>query len=158
MTRDGPFVFGSGSPEETRELGRRVGAAAGPGTLLALVGELGAGKTQFVKGLAAGAGVPDERAVTSPTFVLLNLYAGRVRVAHFDLYRLETVDLPSLGFYDVRDDSIVVVEWAEKVDERLLGDHVRVSFEVTGETARRLRFEARGPRGGAFLAGLNLSP
>jgi tRNA threonylcarbamoyladenosine biosynthesis protein TsaE len=135
-----------------------VGEACGPGALLALIGDLGAGKTRFVKGVALGAGVPDENAVTSPTFVLMNLYPGRFRVAHFDLYRLESVDLRSLGFHDFRDDSLLLIEWAEKADEKLLGDHVRVSFEVTGETARRLMFQARGPRSESLLRGLNLYP
>jgi tRNA threonylcarbamoyladenosine biosynthesis protein TsaE len=146
------------SAEETGALGRRLGAAAGPGTLLALTGELGAGKTRFVKGVASGLGVRDEGCVTSPTFVLMNLYEGRHRIAHFDLYRLETVDLASLGLADLRDDSVVLIEWAEKADERLMGDHVRVSFEVTGEKSRRLMFQARGPRSRALLDSLNLSP
>ena len=147
----------STSPEETMGLGRRVGAACPPGTLLALVGDLGAGKTRFVKGVAAGLGIAED-AVTSPTFVLMNLHPGRLRLAHFDLYRLESVDLPSLGFYDVREDGVVVMEWADKVDENLLGDHVRVEFAFTGETSRRLIFHARGERSEKLLRDLNLTP
>lgn len=146
------------SPEETTALGRRVGEGATAGTLLALMGELGAGKTRFVKGVALGAGVPDENLVTSPTFVLLNLYSGRLPIAHFDLYRLDAVDLPSLGFYDVRREAVVLIEWAEKVAESLLEDHVRVTFEVTGERSRRLMFQARGPRSEALLRAVNLYP
>lgn len=145
------------SPEETSELGRRVAEQCGPGTLLALVGDLGAGKTRFVKGLAAGLGIEPD-GVTSPTFVLMNLHAGRLRLAHFDLYRLDAVDLPSLGFYDVRDDGVVVMEWADKADEKLLGDHVRVEFSITGETSRRLIFHARGERSKNLVRDLNLSP
>lgn len=145
------------SPEETEELGRRLGAAAAPGVRMALVGELGAGKTRFVKGVARGLGVADEAAVTSPTFVLLNLHPARVPLAHFDLYRLEAPDLAALGFYDVRDEAVVVLEWGDKVDERLLGDHLRVSFEVTGPSSRRLRFEPRGPRSEGVLRAANLS-
>ncbi|MBI3858114.1 MAG: tRNA (adenosine(37)-N6)-threonylcarbamoyltransferase complex ATPase subunit type 1 TsaE, partial [Planctomycetes bacterium] len=99
-----------------------------------------------------------EDEVTSPTFVLMNLHAGRLRLAHFDLYRLDRVDLPSLGFTDVRDDGVVVLEWADKVEEKLLGDHVRIEFDLTGETSRRLMVHARGERSAKFLAGLNLSP
>ena len=145
------------SPEETAALGRRFGAACAPGTLLALIGDLGAGKTRFVKGLAAGLGIAEDQ-VTSPTFVLMNLHQGRQRLAHFDLYRLESVDLPSLGFYDVRDDGVVVLEWADKVDEKLLGDHVRVEFTLTGESSRRLMIHARGERSAEFVRALNLSP
>ncbi len=144
------------SPEETLEAGRRVGAASGPGTLLSLSGDLGAGKTRFVKGLGLGLGLEDPDVVTSPTFALLNIYPGRFPLAHFDLYRLDTVDLPSLGYADVRDTSVVALEWGEKADSGLLGDHVRVNFEITGETSRRLMFSAQGPGSEALLKKLNL--
>jgi tRNA threonylcarbamoyladenosine biosynthesis protein TsaE len=145
------MIVDSRSPEETWDLGRRLGAVSGAGTLIALVGELGAGKTRFVKGLAVGLGVADEDGVISPTFVLMNLHEGHVRFAHFDFYRLDAVDLPSLGFYDVRDECAVVIEWADKVDARLLGDHVRIDFEVTGLNSRRLRVVAWGCRSEALL-------
>jgi tRNA threonylcarbamoyladenosine biosynthesis protein TsaE len=145
------------SPAETSVVGRRVGEAAQAGTLLALIGDLGAGKTHFAKGVAEGLGI-DPKIVTSPTFVLMNLLQGRLPLAHFDLYRLDAVDLPSLGFYDVRDDGVVVVEWADKVDEKLLGDHIRIVFEHAGESSRRLMFHARGERSAEFLHALNLSP
>jgi tRNA threonylcarbamoyladenosine biosynthesis protein TsaE len=145
------------SPEETAEFGRRLGELCEAGTLVALLGDLGAGKTRFVKGLARGLGIA-EHAVTSPTFVLMNLYAGRLRLAHFDLYRLESVDLPSLGFLDVRDDGVVVLEWADKAEEKHLGDHLRIAFEITGERSRRLMLQARGERSRALLDRLNLSP
>jgi tRNA threonylcarbamoyladenosine biosynthesis protein TsaE len=149
--------FVSASPADTGALGRRVGLACTPGTVLALVGDLGAGKTHFTKGLAAGLGI-DEKTVTSPTFVLMNLLRGRLPLAHFDLYRLDSVDLPSLGFQDVREEGVVVVEWADKVDAQELGDHVRVEFEHTGETSRRLMIQARGEKSAGFLRALNLSP
>jgi len=145
------------SPEETAALEAKWAAEGGHPQKPALVGDLGAGKTRFVKGLAAGLGIAEDR-VTSPTFVLMNLYEGRIRLAHFDLYRLESVDLPSLGFYDVRDDGVVVLEWADKVDEKLLGDHVRIEFDLTGETSRRLILHARGERSEKLLLRLNLSP
>lgn len=145
------------SPDETAALGRRLGTLCRPGTIVALVGELGAGKTRFVKGLAAGLGVPEEE-VTSPTFVLMNLHQGRNPLAHFDLYRLDSVDLAALGFYDVRDHGVVVLEWADKADESALGDHLRIEITLTGETARRLMIHARGERSAELLRGLNLSP
>jgi tRNA threonylcarbamoyladenosine biosynthesis protein TsaE len=145
------------SPEETAALGKRLGAACEPGTIVALVGDLGAGKTRFVKGLASGLGIGEDD-VTSPTFVLMSLHPGRIPLAHIDLYRLDAVDLPSLGFYDVRDDGVVVMEWADKVDEKLLGDHIRIEFEVAGESSRRLMFHARGERSAKLLRALNLFP
>ena len=150
--------FVTNSPEETGALGRRVGEASGAGTLLALTGDLGAGKTRFVKGLAAGLGAAREEQVTSPTFVLMNLYRGRLTLAHMDLYRLEAVDLASIGFYDYRNDGVIAMEWADKVDEKLLGDHLRVAFEVAGEASRRLVFQACGPQSEELLRRLNLSP
>ena len=147
----------SASPEETMALGRRVAEACEPGTVLALHGDLGSGKTRFVKGLAQGLGI-QEAAVTSPTFVLVHLLEGRLRLAHFDIYRLESVDLAALGYYDLREGGVSVVEWADKVDERSWGDHLSISFEVTGESSRRLMIRALGPRGEALLGRLNLSP
>lgn len=144
------------SAEETEALGRRIGAACGVGSLIALVGDLGAGKTRFVKGLAAGLGVPADTKVTSPTFTLMNLYEGRIRLAHFDLYRLDAVDLPSLGFFDVLADGAVVVEWADRAG--LPADHLRISFEVTGESSRRLMIQAGGAGSRNLLEALNLSP
>lgn len=157
MTTNDSVSFVVVSPGETQNLGRRVGELARAGTLLALIGDLGAGKTHFTKGVAEGLGL-EPRSVTSPTFVLMNLLQGRLPLAHFDLYRLDSIDLPSLGFYDLRDEAVVVVEWADKVDEPLLGDHVRVVFEHAGETSRRLMFHARGERSAEIVRALNLSP
>ncbi len=153
-----PPVLETRSPDETVALGRRVGTACTPGTVLALVGELGSGKTCFAKGVALGLGVEDGGCVTSPTFVLMNLYRGRLPVAHFDLYRLDSVDLPSLGFFDVLPGSAVLVEWAEKAGEGLPADHIRIAFEVTGESSRRLMFQAGGPRSESLLRAMNLYP
>ena len=147
----------TGSEDETVAWGRRIGMECEPGMVLALVGDLGAGKTRFAKGVAEGLGV-DPTVVTSPTYVLMNLYPGRVPVAHFDFYRLEAVDLPSLGFYDVREGAVTLAEWAEKASEELLGDHVRVSFEVTGESGRRLMFQPRGKGAEDLLRRVNLYP
>jgi len=152
-----PGGFVAASAAETFALGKRVGELCKPGTVLALVGDLGSGKTQFTKGVAAGLGI-DPKTVTSPTFVLMNLLPGRLPLAHFDLYRLDQVDLASLGFQDVREGGVVVLEWADKVDGKLLGDHVRVDFEHSGETSRRLMFQGRGEQGAELIRALNLSP
>lgn len=151
------MIVDTASPEETAALGRRLGALCGAGTVLALAGELGSGKTCFAKGVAGGLGIP-ERDVTSPTFVLMNRHAGRIPLAHLDLYRLDAVDLAALGFYDVRDEGVVIVEWADKADPPMLGDHLRIDFAQTGERGRRLILHARGERSAALLGALNLSP
>ncbi|HXX94922.1 MAG TPA: tRNA (adenosine(37)-N6)-threonylcarbamoyltransferase complex ATPase subunit type 1 TsaE [Planctomycetota bacterium] len=146
------------SPQETSDWGRRIGEICRPGTLLALHGDLGAGKTRFVKGVARGLDAAREEDVTSPTFVLMNLYSGRLVLAHFDLYRLDRVDLETLGFYDYRREAVIALEWAEKVEEKLLGDHLRISFEITGEHSRRLMFQARGKASRELLDRMNLFP
>jgi tRNA threonylcarbamoyladenosine biosynthesis protein TsaE len=136
----------TGSAEETREVGRAVGRALVAGDVVALIGDLGAGKTQFVKGMAAGLGA-GEGVVTSPTFVLMNRYVeGRMPLAHYDLYRLESPDLEALGYLDAREEGAVVVEWADKAGH-LLGERLEVRFDVTGADSRRLSFVAVGARG-----------
>lgn len=152
----GAPILITNSVEETRDSGRRIGAVAGAGTVVSLVGDLGAGKTQFVKGFALGLGVPDPDVVTSPTFVLMNSYDANVPIRHYDLYRIDGRELASLGFYDFRDGSVILVEWGDRAAG--LGDHVRVTFEIAGETARRLTFRAEGQASEAFLKSLNLRP
>ncbi len=138
------------SVEETRDAGRRLGEVLAPGDVVALAGELGAGKTQFVKGMASGLGV-DPAVVTSPTFVLCNGYEGRLPLQHYDLYRLESVDLESLGFFDHLRRGAAAVEWAEKAGPAL-GDRLEVAFESPSPERRRLAFSASGPRGAALLS------
>lgn len=135
------------SPESTMELAAKVACTLSPGDLVALTGDLGAGKTMFVKGLARGLGIPEDR-VSSPSFVILKEYAGRIPLYHFDVYRLdegqfaETVDY-RMYFYG---DGLSVVEWADKVEHVLPGEYLRVELEYAQKRQRRLRFTARGNR------------
>ena len=133
--------------EQTRQFGQRVGGSLAGGELIALVGLLGAGKTQFVKGVAAGNGRTDPSQVTSPTFVLINEYRGRLHLYHVDAYRLSGgSELAGLGFDEmVTPASCVVIEWADRVEDVLPEDRLTIRFEVTGETSRRLTIEAGGP-------------
>ena len=138
------FVVVTRSPEETTALAERLGAAAEAGTVLCLVGDLGAGKTLFTQGFARGLGVTEE--VTSPTFALMNQYQGRLPVTHFDLYRLEREDeLDEIGFYEYAEPSggVVLIEWADKFPDALPDPHIRLEIE-RGETGdeRRLAFFA----------------
>jgi tRNA threonylcarbamoyladenosine biosynthesis protein TsaE len=154
MTQMAPHVeirHTSRSESETRRLGRAAGEAAQPGDVIGLIGELGAGKTQFMKGVAVGAGVESDSLVTSPTFVLMNAYAGRFPVRHYDLYRLESPDLESLGFFDALSSSLTVVEWSDKAGG-LLGDRLEVRIETTGPTTREVRAAGTGPRSRALAA------
>jgi tRNA threonylcarbamoyladenosine biosynthesis protein TsaE len=136
-----PFL--TRSEEETLALGHRLGLELSPGTWVLLLGDLGAGKTVFVRGLARALGVnPDE--VTSPTFVLVQEYAGDVKLFHVDLYRVDgTRAIEDLGLDDLAgaEPSIVAIEWAEKLPDPL-ERAVRVTIEDAGEEARRISIEA----------------
>jgi tRNA threonylcarbamoyladenosine biosynthesis protein TsaE len=139
----------SHSPAETEALGERWGRAAQAGLVLALSGDLGAGKTQLVKGLARGLGVAVR--VHSPTFTLVNEYAGgRLRLFHLDLYRLETpAQLRSAGVEEyLQPDGVAVIEWAERLREELRQPPaggpvrlVRVMIEITGDTGRKITYD-----------------
>lgn len=139
------IIFESDSPERTFALGERMGASLRCADVLVLVGDLGAGKTLFTKGVAKGNGLPDPALVTSPTFVFMNSYPGRVPIRHYDLYRMpEGQDIDALGFEDLRRDSAVLIEWGDRVPAVVLGPHVRMEFEVTGERSRRIRISGVG--------------
>lgn len=130
----------STSPEETIQIGMRLAARLVPGDFVALVGQLGAGKTQLTKGLAVGLGVADKKIVSSPTFVLVNEYAGRGAVFHIDAYRLAgSGEFEALGVDEMSTaGGVVVVEWADRVVEALPPAALWVDLSVTGETSRRL--------------------
>lgn len=132
------------SPAETMELGRKFGAALQGGQVVALVGPLGAGKTHFIKGAAAGLGAPDLGRVNSPTFVLINEYEGRggeLTVYHIDAYRLQSVaEFEALGFADYcRPDAVILIEWADKILPALKGiDYIRIDLSHEGPTDRKI--------------------
>ncbi len=125
------------SPEETIQLGKDLGELLRPGTVVALIGELGAGKTTLAKGIAKGLGVADENEVTSPSFVLVNEYQGRYPVYHADLYRLqEAEEVENLGWEEfIFGEGIALLEWAEKIpgimpEERI---EIRIFWIAAGE-------------------------
>ncbi|HOW86888.1 MAG TPA: tRNA (adenosine(37)-N6)-threonylcarbamoyltransferase complex ATPase subunit type 1 TsaE [Candidatus Aminicenantes bacterium] len=127
----------TGSDEETFELARKMAAGFAGTEVVLLVGELGAGKTVFAKGLAAGLGVADPGIVSSPSYTLVNVYEGRHRVFHIDLYRLEgEAEIADLGWEDMLGQGVVIVEWAEKLTFPV--DAVRVRIETTGDDERRI--------------------
>ncbi len=133
------------SPDETKALGEKLAKNLKCGDILALEGELGSGKTQFVKGLAKGLGVSQDSYVRSPSFILLNEYAGRLPLYHFDFYRLTTpFDLDTIGMEEYFDgDGITVIEWADKFPAAIPKRAVHIKFEVLDENHRIIKFDSR---------------
>lgn len=137
----------SHSSLHTERLGERLAAHAEPGDVIALWGELGAGKTVLARGIAIGLGLDDE-AVTSPTFIILHEhFGGRLALYHLDLYRLEQSQLGSTGWEDALESGgLTVIEWPERAGDELPADRVDVRLEHVAETKRRVTVEPTGPR------------
>jgi tRNA threonylcarbamoyladenosine biosynthesis protein TsaE len=135
----------SDSPEATRALGMRLGQEAVPGDVIALYGELGAGKTCLIQGVAAGLGVA--ATVTSPTFILIAEYPGRLPLHHVDLYRTDSLaEIRALGLEDLLDgDGVTVVEWAEKAEALLPARSIRVRIRGLGDEPRAIEIEGHPP-------------
>lgn len=137
-------VFISRSAAETEQLGERLAGALCHGGVVALFGGLGMGKTAFVRGMAKGRGLSAE--VSSPTFALVHEYGGQPPLVHFDMYRVSGWDdLYTTGFFEYIDAGcILAVEWSENIEAALPPDCVRVSFEATGDSERRITVESEG--------------
>ncbi|MBR6096351.1 MAG: tRNA (adenosine(37)-N6)-threonylcarbamoyltransferase complex ATPase subunit type 1 TsaE [Oscillospiraceae bacterium] len=132
------------SEAETEALGARFAAGLSDGAVVALYGDLGAGKTAFVRGMARGMGL-DVR-VSSPTFTIVNEYTGPRELCHFDMYRLEGADeLFDIGWEDyLRRGAVCAVEWSERVEEAFEGDEIRVRIEKLDDNARRITIGGQG--------------
>jgi tRNA threonylcarbamoyladenosine biosynthesis protein TsaE len=145
---------------ETDILGLRLAAALDTGIVVALNGQLGSGKTRFVRALCAGLGINTDH-VNSPTFVIQQLYTdGRIPVAHFDTYRLADVDeFLSIGADEFlnSDEWLCLIEWAERIQEALPPDHLAISILQTGTTSREFRFASHGTGSDVLLARLRMA-
>lgn len=137
----------SHSSLHTERLGERLAAHVEPGDVIALWGELGAGKTVLARGVAIGLGI-DEDAVTSPTFVILREhFGGRLPLYHLDLYRLEQSQLGSTGWEEAVDaGGVTVIEWPDRAGDELPPDRLDVRLEHVAETKRKVTLEPTGPR------------
>jgi tRNA threonylcarbamoyladenosine biosynthesis protein TsaE len=139
----------------TEAFGHRLAAILEPGTVVALVGPLGAGKTHLVRAVAEGLGV-NPAVVSSPTFVLIQEYTGRLPVYHFDAYRLPNSDaFRDLGVEEYFSGTgVCLVEWADKVAATLPTDHLRIEIETLDESRRRATVTATGARAERMLGAL----
>jgi len=137
----------SNSEQETVSLGEKLGRQLKPGDVLGLVGELGTGKTTLTKGIASGLGIKRGQDISSPSFVLIKEYAGKIPLYHFDLYRLDKIkDVEYLGVEEyLFDQGVCVIEWAEKM-KMLLPDYLQVDLAVKGENKREIKFSAHTQR------------
>ena len=142
-------VHHAASVEATERLGESLAAALAPGDVLALLGDLGAGKTRFVAGLARAL-TPGSR-VRSPSFTLVNEYAGNLPLFHLDLYRLATGDVDSLGLEEYAERGALAVEWGDRLPAAWREDALVLGFEVLDDDRRRITASTSGTRRGPAL-------
>lgn len=132
------------SPDETRQLARELSALLKAGDVISLTGDLGAGKTCFVQGLAEALGI--EEHITSPTFTILKPYKGSIPLYHFDLYRLDTLEeMTDIGLMDyLPGDGVTVLEWGDKAGTLLPAERLDIDFSYEGESDRLVRLCPKG--------------
>lgn len=135
------------SPAQTKQLGVKLAALLQPGDFISLTGDLGAGKTLFVKGVGSGLGIAEDE-ITSPSFTLINEYLGQYPLYHFDVYRLDHADqLEDLGYEDYFfGNGICLVEWGDKVEEYFPASYLELSFTKLSEQSRQISVDAHGAR------------
>lgn len=151
------LTFLSQSEHETDQLGHALAAVLTQGLPIALNGQLGSGKTRFVRALCSGLGV-DIAFVNSPTFVIMQLYTdGRIPVAHFDTYRLGDLDeFLSIGAdeYLLSDEWLCLIEWADRISEALPDDYLDIRIQQVAETSREFQFRSTGSRSSGIVDAL----
>lgn len=132
--------------EETFVLGKKIGFAVFPGFVIYLTGDLGSGKTVFVKGLASGLQVPQDCYITSPTYTIINEYSGRYLLYHLDLYRLDyPADVLETGIDEIIFGSgIVAIEWADRLASDYLTEYLLIHFEIIDNESRKIFIKAYG--------------
>jgi len=142
------MVFQTKSSAETIRIGKSIGSRLLPGDVVALVGELGAGKTQFIKGMATGIGVGKPTYISSPSFTLINEYPGRIPFYHIDLFRLEwEKEAEELGLEDYfQGKGITAIEWADKIPSFLPKEMLSIHIAYTGEKTRSIEILGKGKR------------
>jgi len=151
------FEIFTNSPATTLAMGKKIGEKLTTGSIIAMTGELGCGKTLLTRGICEGLGVP-HRQVSSPTFVLVNEYKGRLPVFHMDLYRLGNIDdgfeIGIMDYFTRAEGGVMVIEWAEKMLSILPRDMLKIEFEILGEKKRRIKFTSKSKKFDVVLKGL----
>ena len=138
--------FTTRSINETQDLGQKLGNLIDYPLVIALIGDLGSGKTAFVQGLAGGLQVPEGFYITSPTFTLINEYPGRRPLVHVDLYRLENIkDLEDIGLDEMwYGQAVIAIEWADRLMDGLPADRLTLTMEIMDDNCRNLFLDAAG--------------
>lgn len=152
------FFVLSRSSEQTMSLGRILARQLLPGDILAFFGELGAGKTCLIKGICQGLGVPENEYITSPTFVIINRYKGRLPIYHFDFYRLSCVDeIIDLGYEEFFfGEGVCLVEWADRAEDLLPEEYFKILMHHISPTERKIEIVPYGSDYQKRLSELNL--
>ncbi|MEO0074727.1 MAG: tRNA (adenosine(37)-N6)-threonylcarbamoyltransferase complex ATPase subunit type 1 TsaE, partial [candidate division WOR-3 bacterium] len=129
------------SPTETIELGKKIGSQLKPNNVVGFYGELGSGKTTMIKGVCLGLGVKEQDIVKSPSFIMVNEYQGLYPIYHIDLYRVKSLEeILSIGFYDyLYGNGVCLIEWAEKAENELPSDIIKIQIEAVSESQRKIR-------------------
>lgn len=142
------FIFETHTPEQTEELGKELGKLLEQGDIVTLAGELGGGKTCFVRGLVASVAPSSLNMVASPTFAILNEYPGQPPVMHYDCYRLRgSDDAIELGLNEhLEGQNICLIEWPDRITEILPDNRIDIKFEYAGETDRKITFSPIGKK------------
>jgi len=138
--------FITNTVEETIELGKKIGRSLKPGDIVCIDGDLGSGKTHLTKGIALGLGIDEH--ITSPTFNIVNEYEGRIKLYHFDVYRVNDPDeIAAIGFDEyIFSDAASVIEWSDYIKELIPDDHIQINIANESETRRNINIQFFGKR------------
>jgi tRNA threonylcarbamoyladenosine biosynthesis protein TsaE len=136
-------VYRTESPEETQSLGEKLGKTLKHGDVIALIGDLGTGKTCLTQGIARGVGIAPNEVVSSPSYILINEYNGKIPIYHIDLYRLETAaEIADLGLNEyVESDGICIIEWAERITDGLPDTCIKIYIMWEDENTRSFKIQ-----------------
>lgn len=136
-------VIRTQSPQETQSLGVKIGEKLRPGDVIALIGDLGTGKTCLTQGIARGVGIAPDEVVSSPSYILINEYNGNIPIYHIDLYRIETeAEIAELGLGEyVYGDGICIIEWADRMDEALPDNCITIHMTWIDEYTRSITIQ-----------------